>query len=128
MKTSSKIGKITSINLVDDTIEMMVISQFGKIIRIDTKSVRSAGRSTSGVRLLNLDTDDKVASATVIPPENPKLPGPDGTLLRLPPPSKGHGFSRAIKPPVNNKCAGYSSRTYCVDLFQMLSFPAWPNI
>ncbi len=82
MKTSSKIGKVTSINLVDDTTEMMVISQFGKIIRIDTKSVRSAGRSTSGVRLLNLDTDDKVASATVIPPEDPKVNGPDGTLLQ----------------------------------------------
>ncbi len=38
---------------------------------IDTKSVRSAGRSTSGVRLLNLDTDDKVASATVIPQKTP---------------------------------------------------------
>jgi len=82
MKTSSKIGKVTSINLVDDTTEMMVISQFGKIIRIDTKSVRSAGRSTSGVRLLNLDTDDKVASATVIPPEDPKVNGGDGTLLQ----------------------------------------------
>jgi DNA gyrase subunit A len=63
---------VTSANLVDDTTEMKVISQFGKIIRIDTKSVRSAGRSASGVRLLNLDTDDKVASATVIPP--PKTP------------------------------------------------------
>jgi DNA gyrase subunit A len=30
----------------------MVISQFGKIIRIDTSSVRSAGRSTSGAKLL----------------------------------------------------------------------------
>ena len=82
MKTTSKIGKVTAINLVDDTTEMMVISQFGKIIRIDTKSVRAAGRSTSGVKLLDLDTDDKVASATVIPPEDPKLPGPDGTLLQ----------------------------------------------
>ena len=82
MKTSAKIGKVTSINLVDDTTEMMVISQFGKIIRIDTKSVRSAGRSTSGVRLLNLDTDDKVASATVIPPEDPKTSAENGTLLQ----------------------------------------------
>jgi DNA gyrase subunit A len=72
MKTTSKIGKVTAINLVDDTIEMMVISQFGKIIRIDTKSVRAAGRSTSGVKLLDLDADDKVASATAIPPEDPK--------------------------------------------------------
>ncbi|QMV20315.1 DNA gyrase subunit A [Granulicella sp. 5B5] len=83
MKTTSKIGKVTAINLVDDTTEMMVISQFGKIIRIDTKSVRSAGRSTSGVKLLDLDTDDKVASATVIPPDDAKTNGSDGgTLLQ----------------------------------------------
>ena len=82
MKTSAKIGKVTSINLVDDTTEMMVISQFGKIIRIDTKSVRAAGRATQGVKLLDLDTDDKVASATVIPPEDPKAQAPDGTLLQ----------------------------------------------
>jgi DNA gyrase subunit A len=82
MKATAKVGKVVTIQLVDDTTEMMVISQFGKIIRIDTKSVRSAGRSTSGVRLLNLETDDKVASATVIPPEDPKTNGENGTLVQ----------------------------------------------
>ena len=82
MKTSPKIGKVTAINLVNDTTEMMLISQFGKIIRIDTKTVRSAGRSTSGVKLLNLDTDDKVAAAVVIPPEDPKSQPENGTLLQ----------------------------------------------
>ncbi len=82
MKTTSKIGKVASINLVDETTEMMVISQFGKIIRIDTKSVRSAGRSTSGVRLLHLDPDDKVASATVIPPEDAKPGESEGALVQ----------------------------------------------
>jgi hypothetical protein len=57
--------------------EMVVVL---KHIRIDSKSVRNAIRSTSGVRLLNLD--DKVASATVIPPEDPKVNGNDGTLLQ----------------------------------------------
>ena len=61
---------------------LMVISQFGKIIRIDTKSVRAAGRATMGVKLLDLDTDDKVASATVIPPEDTKPQAADGTLLQ----------------------------------------------
>jgi DNA gyrase subunit A len=51
---------------------MMAISQFGKIIRIDTKQIRAAGRSTMGVRLLNLDPDDKVAAAVIIPPEELK--------------------------------------------------------
>jgi hypothetical protein len=48
------------------------ISQVGKIIRIDTKTIRSAGRSTSGVKLLNLDPDDKVVAAGVIPPKDAK--------------------------------------------------------
>jgi DNA gyrase subunit A len=82
MKATPKIGKVTAINLVDDTSELMVISQFGKIIRIDTKSVRSAGRSTSGVKLLDLDSDDKVAAAVVIPPEEAKTQPEEGTLLQ----------------------------------------------
>jgi DNA gyrase subunit A len=82
MKTTPKIGKVAAINLVDDTTEMMLISQFGKIIRIDTKTIRSAGRSTSGVKLLNLDTDDKVAAAVVIPPEDAKVQPENGTLLQ----------------------------------------------
>jgi DNA gyrase subunit A len=82
MKTTPKIGKVASINLVDDTTELMVISQFGKIIRIDTKSVRSAGRSTSGVKLLDLEDQDKVAAAVVIPPEEAKTQPEEGTLLQ----------------------------------------------
>ena len=50
----------------------MVISQYGKIIRIDTKTIRAAGRSTQGVRLLHLEEEDKVAAAVVIPPEEAK--------------------------------------------------------
>ena len=82
MKTTPKIGKVTAIQLVDDTTEMMVISQFGKIIRIDTKSVRAAGRATMGVKLLDLDTDDKVAAAMVIPPDEAKAPNENGALLQ----------------------------------------------
>jgi DNA gyrase subunit A len=55
LKTARKIGKVTGINLVDETSELMVTSQFGKIIRIDTKSIRAAGRSTQGVKLLDLE-------------------------------------------------------------------------
>jgi DNA gyrase subunit A len=69
LKTARKIGKVTGINLVDETCELMVISQFGKIIRIDTKSIRAAGRSTQGVKLLDLEPQDKVGAAVVIPPE-----------------------------------------------------------
>ncbi|HEV2113706.1 MAG TPA: DNA gyrase subunit A [Terriglobales bacterium] len=69
VKTTERNGKVSAIMLVDETSEAMVISQFGKIIRMNTTSIREAGRSTQGVRLLNLDGGDKVAAAVVIPPE-----------------------------------------------------------
>ena len=80
LKATSKVGKSASIQLVDETSELMVISQFGKIIRIDTKTIRAAGRSTQGVKLLNLEPDDKVAAAVVIPPE--ELKDDEATLLQ----------------------------------------------
>ena len=69
MAVTPRIGRVNTIQLVDDTSELMVISQFGKIIRVDTKTIRAAGRATQGVRLLNLEPEDKVAAAVIIPPE-----------------------------------------------------------
>jgi len=80
LKATAKVGKSASILLVDETSELMVISQFGKIIRIDTNGIRAAGRSTQGVRLLNLEPDDKVAAAVIIPPE--ELKDDEPTLLQ----------------------------------------------
>ncbi len=84
MAVTERIGKVKTIQLVDDTSELMVISQYGKIIRIDTKSIRAAGRATQGVRLLNLDDDDKVAAAVIIPPEEVGKEKDDeqGTLIQ----------------------------------------------
>jgi DNA gyrase subunit A len=81
LKATAKVGKTTAILPVDETSELMVISQFGKMIRIDTKTIRAAGRSTQGVKLLNLEPDDKVAAAVVIPPEDIKE-DEQGTLLQ----------------------------------------------
>jgi DNA gyrase subunit A len=80
LKATPKVGKSASILLVNETSELMVISQWGKIIRIDTKTVRAAGRATQGVRLLNLEPEDKVAAAVIIPPEELKEDEP--TLLQ----------------------------------------------
>jgi len=69
VKTTARNGKVVSIMLVNEKSELMVISQYGKIIRIDSKNIREAGRSTQGVRLLHLEEGDRVAAASVIPPE-----------------------------------------------------------
>jgi len=80
LKATAKVGKTSSILLVNETSELMVISQWGKIIRIDTKTIRAAGRATQGVRLLNLEPEDKVAAAVIIPPE--ELKDDEPTLLQ----------------------------------------------
>src|SRR5271170_210628 len=82
VKTTARNGKVSAILLVDDSSELMVISQYGKIIRIDTKTIRAAGRSTQGVRLLHLEDEDKVAAAVVIPPEEAKTEPENGSLLQ----------------------------------------------
>jgi len=82
VKTTARNGKVVGIQLVDETSEIIVISQYGKIIRIDTNTVRAAGRSTQGVKLLNLEEGDRVAAAVVIPPEEAKGEPETGTLLQ----------------------------------------------
>ncbi|MGD0910500.1 MAG: DNA gyrase subunit A [Terracidiphilus sp.] len=84
LKATPKVGKTASILLVNETSELMVISQFGKIIRCDTKTIREAGRATQGVRLLSLEPEDKVAAAVIIPPEelNGKEEDAQGTLIQ----------------------------------------------
>ena len=59
----------------------MLISQYGKIIRMDSKTIRESGRSAQGVRLLNLEPGDRVAAAVVIPPDEPTNGG-NGSLLQ----------------------------------------------
>ncbi|HEV3038633.1 MAG TPA: DNA gyrase subunit A [Candidatus Angelobacter sp.] len=78
VKTTERNGKVSGIMLVDESSEVILISQFGKIIRIDTKQIREAGRSTQGVRLLNLEAGDRVASAVVIQDKEEE----NGTLLQ----------------------------------------------
>jgi DNA gyrase subunit A len=47
-----------------------------KSIRIDTKSIRAAGRSTMGVKLLDLEDQDKVSRRRSHPPEEAKIRSP----------------------------------------------------
>jgi DNA gyrase subunit A len=81
VKTTERNGKVSGILLVDEHSEAMIISQFGKIIRIDTTQIREAGRSTQGVRLLHMEGGDKVAAAVVIPHEEAETNG-NGTLIQ----------------------------------------------
>ena len=67
MKTTSKTGKVVGILSVREDSDLIIVSQNGKIIRIESSTIRQAGRSTQGVKLVTLEDGDKIAAASVIP-------------------------------------------------------------
>jgi len=79
VKTTERNGKVVGISQVTEKSEVMLISQYGKIIRIESKFIRESGRSAQGVRLLNIEPGDRVAAAVVIAPDEPTG---NGTLIQ----------------------------------------------
>jgi len=61
LKVNAKIGNAVGIVGVNEH-EMLLITEKGKIIRIKTENVRSIGRATQGVKIINLSDDDTVCS------------------------------------------------------------------
>jgi len=63
IKTTDKNGKVAGIAHVSSDDQLLVISEQGMIIRFPVSGVRSMGRNTQGVRLINLDETDRVVAA-----------------------------------------------------------------
>ena len=69
VKTTERNGKVVNVLPVTEESEVMVISQQGKIARLDSSTIRESGRSAQGVRLINLEEGDQVAAACLIKSE-----------------------------------------------------------
>ncbi len=61
LKITPKIGPAVAILGVAEE-DLLIVTESGKVIRIQTKQVRSSGRVTQGVRLINLENGDKISS------------------------------------------------------------------
>jgi DNA gyrase subunit A len=70
MKTTGRTGSVVSVLGVEEDSDVLIITQDGKIIRLEAGEIRQAGRSTQGVRLVRLEESDRVAAASVIPRED----------------------------------------------------------
>ncbi len=60
ISTSARNGKVVAATLVDESDEVMLITTGGVLIRTRVSEIRSAGRSTQGVTLINLDAGEKL--------------------------------------------------------------------
>jgi DNA gyrase subunit A len=63
IKTTDKNGKVAGISYVFEDDQVLLITEQGMIIRTNVADIRSIGRSTQGVRVINIDENDLVVAA-----------------------------------------------------------------
>ncbi len=66
MKTTNKVGDVVAVMVVKEDNDVMIMTADGKIIRIEADKIRKTGRSTQGVKLVNMEEGDKVAATSVV--------------------------------------------------------------
>ena len=85
IKITDKNGKVAGISHVVEGDQVLLITEQGMMIRVSADDIRSMGRSTQGVRVINIDENDVVVGAVkVVEKEQPEENGgeeagePDG--------------------------------------------------
>lgn len=66
---TKKSGYVVSVRKVNDGDELMLVSNSGKIIRIQVNSIRQTGRAAQGVKVMELKDDDRVAAVEPVNPD-----------------------------------------------------------
>ncbi|MGH7320664.1 MAG: DNA gyrase subunit A [Candidatus Rokuibacteriota bacterium] len=62
IKTGGRNGLVIGMTQIRDTDDILVVTTKGKLIRFPAQDVSSQGRNTWGVRVIDLDPDDRVGS------------------------------------------------------------------
>jgi DNA gyrase subunit A len=111
IKASDRNGKVVALKSVKDSDDLMMISHAGVMNRISVSDIRSIGRATQGVKLMNLDDADKVvAVARVVKSDEEGVPGAGGPAAGAPPaggaPPTDAGGATPGAPPSGNEPAG----------------------
>ena len=60
--TTDRNGQVVGVAYVQEGDELLLITQQGMILRMQTNAVRAIGRATQGVKLIDIEGDDKVVS------------------------------------------------------------------
>jgi DNA gyrase subunit A len=64
LKVTKKTGELIALKEVSDKDDLMVITEGGKVIRMNCGGIRTMGRNTQGVRIMRLDGDQQIAAVT----------------------------------------------------------------
>ena len=63
IRVTDKNGKVAGIAHVSDDDQLLLITEQGMIIRVSVSDLRSMGRSTQGVRVIDVEENDRVVAA-----------------------------------------------------------------
>jgi len=80
IKTSDKTGRVVAIKGVSDDEQLMLITRKGVVNRQRIDEIRTIGRATQGVRLMNLDKGDQVMDVARFISEDEEDEVADGVL------------------------------------------------
>jgi DNA gyrase subunit A len=75
IKASDRNGAIIGAMQVDNESEVILIANSGKMIRMPLENIRIIGRTTQGVRLINLEEGEKVVAMDIVAREEAGDPG-----------------------------------------------------
>ncbi len=78
IKTSERNGAVVGIKLVDETKDLMVVTEKGMTIRTRCEEIRSVGRNAQGVRLVKLEEGDKIARIAPVVKDEPDEESEEG--------------------------------------------------
>jgi DNA gyrase subunit A len=66
VEITDKNGLVVNIAQVHDNEELLVITEQGKILRTPANEIRTVGRATQGVKLMDLEGEDKIVSVALV--------------------------------------------------------------
>ena len=75
---------VVAITQIHDSEELLVMTEQGKILRTPAREIRTVGRATQGVKLMDLDGDDKIVSVALVDASDEETPADSGAVEPTP--------------------------------------------
>ena len=92
LKTTERNGNVVAVRMVMENDGLIITSQSGMIIRMQTSDIREIGRNTAGVKIMNLRDGDRIVAVQPVPAveetpaEQVSEPAPAGPVAEEPVP------------------------------------------
>ncbi len=78
VEVTDKNGAVVAIAQIHANEELLVMTEWGKILRTPANEIRTIGRATQGVRLMELEGEDKIVSVALVEAATDETPATNG--------------------------------------------------